>query len=1278
MSTGVAVVGNVAGTGSVVYDFDNATNLAGEGLTVITQQVGNATAEVVTDKDNSNNKVVKLDYNTSTNDSGATNGIYIKLNNELGVLRSGTPLIISVRYKFLKDSVYEKANNGYYSFRGIEVVRGKEESGTVSFVPTYVDSGVYFSSANSVYNYYDESVTTASDRIPLSEDTEWLTSTFMYNGTALSGEKADHNQLYIRVSAESWRAIKKTIYIDDVTLSVLNGTPSYEINEAYNIDFKNADGTNWEPHSDAFLTGVVSGYDLAASSATNAVDSKVTDNGVQFQNVGSYRNHLAVYDNDIGGHFRLKGDTLYAITVKYKPTAVGTAGSIKLAYSTGTSSTFKKYYEPLELVNPVSKSTATSRMSLTNVHDLKYIAGSGQIGEFTTADVNKPLSFTAIVDTSDTSTFPNAANAFLYLTMSQASVSNPTTLLVESVDIVEVRGSEGAENAAVIKFVNNAELKDGKDNLPIGGIAGASAILPDATTTMVVDDLEKAFAGWYTDKELTKSVGADYKPQAGVNTLYAKWSTTYVNATFNNCGDVTTTKVARGTKLTRPQSPKSNMFFEGWYTGLDFTTKVTEITDDLNENVTLYAKFTYTYLSFDNGGISDKIHHKDVTVGIGKEPGTENGVAVLGNKGYSTVIELANYDDANAPIYKMPKTNTTYEISFKVKVPAGTPAGYVQLSTGETVNYDPNSYSKTAVAGSKFEWTADQGKDGIGWTTITVKHVVGDNFYRERKNFTRQDKFFITYVSKDADGVDFGSGVEGLVYLDDVMIGEFATEVPEGAVGIFYKTNAQDISPSFGYAGDRYTFPDNPTLSAHNFLGWYTDTNFTNKFTATTFPEKTVTLYAKWEKTDWICDYEYPYYVDGARSKRFFDITEPNGNNMILYSYTKGLEAGASDNLTSPDAAWINRSYEDFYTLRQGVDYTVTFKYKIEKVTTSGTISIIAHSDTYAWNNRRSQSATLKYEEATDGWQEGTLKFTANILNTAGNRISLGVSGNADIYFDDVKVDTNINFANLYGSSMVLFNTLGGSEVQAIAGDPGDKITLPADPVRSGYKFAGWYTDEKLTEKFTDTVFGEDAITTLYAAWTLGKFTESFEELPFDITAQGISGAYKVYDKTVEGFDKANVKHSATSIFRDGTKIGTKGFTICRDESLALGEGEQYTVTFYVKPTNVTDANGTINLIGMTDNVGVSTADSTTLIKNVSDLKVGEWNKITYTFTAKEPYIGISTSAGNDMYFDDFTVTLVGYTGSATGDTSVSPLVVMLMVILSAGALTVTGKKIFG
>ena len=84
-------------------------------------------------------------------------------------------------------------------------------------------------------------------------------------------------------------------------------------------------------------------------------------------------------------------------------------------------------------------------------------------------------------------------------------------------------------------------------------------------------------------------------------------------------------------------------------------------------------------------------------------------------------------------------------------------------------------------------------------------------------------------------------------------------------------------------------------------------------------------------------------------------------------------------------------------------------------------------------------------------------------------------------------------------------------------------------------------------------------------------------------------------------------------------------------------------------------------------------------IKTVGELKTGEWQKISYTFVCPKDmkYVAISTTPGNDMYFDDITVTLYGYTGSATGDTSVSPLIMLALVMMAVGAVIVTSRKVF-
>lgn len=71
------------------------------------------------------------------------------------------------------------------------------------------------------------------------------------------------------------------------------------------------------------------------------------------------------------------------------------------------------------------------------------------------------------------------------------------------------------------------------------------------------------------------------------------------------------------------------------------------------------------------------------------------------------------------------------------------------------------------------------------------------------------------------------------------------------------------------------------------------------------------------------------------------------------------------------------------------------------------------------------------------------------------------------------------------GSSSSIFtiklNSNGGTKLDSISARAGEKITLPT-PVREGYVFAGWYTDNNFTKAF-DTDAGVTGNLNLYAKW---------------------------------------------------------------------------------------------------------------------------------------------------------------------------------------------------
>lgn len=64
----------------------------------------------------------------------------------------------------------------------------------------------------------------------------------------------------------------------------------------------------------------------------------------------------------------------------------------------------------------------------------------------------------------------------------------------------------------------------------------------------------------------------------------------------------------------------------------------------------------------------------------------------------------------------------------------------------------------------------------------------------------------------------------------------------------------------------------------------------------------------------------------------------------------------------------------------------------------------------------------------------------------------------------------------------IKFESDGGSKVNDIIAEYGEKITAPNDPIRACHTFDGWYIDVALTQRFTfDKMPGEDI--TLYAKW---------------------------------------------------------------------------------------------------------------------------------------------------------------------------------------------------
>ena len=501
-----------------------------------------------------------------------------------------------------------------------------------------------------------------------------------------------------------------------------------------------------------------------------------------------------------------------------------------------------------------------------------------------------------------------------------------------------------------------------------------------------------------------------------------------------------------------------------------------------------------------------------------------------------------------------------------------------------------------------------------------------------------------------------------------------------GVIEINIHTNIPEYdakySPLVVHPGQKIIgFPtEKPAMAGQEFVGWYYDTGFTKPVDPNVAPNESCDIYAKWGKGNFLVDFN-DFDKTGPSARARF-VTDPKTGNNYL-DWHVGWATTNTENTASLYCTYLNK-LGTFYTVIADNEYTVTFKYKLlEGIVTVGAVT---HLKQNGWGDRAVQgdgtapTVTLNKVDA-DNWQTASFTFTAKPVSAEASYLSLGIANHGHVLVDDIVITSDFNTMNIYGSA-IIFNTNGGKRLNPISGQPGSKIDLPK-PSKPGYKFLGWYLDKGFTQKFTETVYGTETVN-LIAKWQLGKYAEGFEDFPNAIKGQAISGAYSIYNSKTPGYDKSNVHSGETSLFRKGNTAGVKAFTTTRSEELELTVGETYTLEMYVKPTSIGDAAGVINMISMSSYIGINTPSATTPVAKIADLKEGEWNKVTYTFTANSKFIGISSSAGNDMYIDDISVTLKGYTGSAnTGDSSVNPIVILALIVLCAGALLVTGKKVF-
>lgn len=86
-------------------------------------------------------------------------------------------------------------------------------------------------------------------------------------------------------------------------------------------------------------------------------------------------------------------------------------------------------------------------------------------------------------------------------------------------------------------------------------------------------------------------------------------------------------------------------------------------------------------------------------------------------------------------------------------------------------------------------------------------------------------------------------------------------------------------------------------------------------------------------------------------------------------------------------------------------------------------------------------------------------------------------------YYDGYETDVDIKVNNIRVESTITFESNGGTDIESITSEIGNKVLEPLKPVKDGYNFLGWYLDnETFINKYEFTVMPNDDVV-LYAKW---------------------------------------------------------------------------------------------------------------------------------------------------------------------------------------------------
>lgn len=268
----------------------------------------------------------------------------------------------------------------------------------------------------------------------------------------------------------------------------------------------------------------------------------------------------------------------------------------------------------------------------------------------------------------------------------------------------------------------------------------------------------------------------------------------------------------------------------------------------------------------------------------------------------------------------------------------------------------------------------------------------------------------------------------------------------------------------------RISAPAEPVRSGYDFAGWYKEREYQKlwNFDSDRVSQDTA-LYAKWVKKT------YSVVFDARNDAELFSVSSEHGAllqapevpvraNYIFAGWFKEAEGihpwdfsldQLSGNMTLY-AKWVDKLYTVWFDTQSGTEI--------------GPVSV-----------KHGSRLTLPAEPIRFGYE-----FAGWYQEPEG--INLW-----DFDSDEVRFDTTLYAQWSLKSYSVAFDAEGGAAIDPVVVDHGALLDKPADPIRTGYEFAGWYQEPECIKLWDFKADPVNESIVLYAKWQVKSYSLAFD-----------------------------------------------------------------------------------------------------------------------------------------------------------------------------------------